>query len=366
MDSTTFGFPNDNMGLNAKKPYLENKSRKNAIPYLISIEEVLLQKKFFDFLMNNVSQGNSNVYLRDGQIKCISNNEILEEDFNGYFLRLKKGKEVEIHDFDVIIGFKFKLKNLNIEKVIPVGYTKGKKTLDYTRIENIKVLKEIINVVYFNKFLTSNYFTDSKDIRLNDFRVKQNLLKSRTAFFNWFYKGDSKVVKQIFDEMSMEIIKNSICNQYMIKAKEQFNLRCGILEYFGEVRKMADILNSLANTLRKKINNSQTDKIGNDEEYYFAVGQTVSYLISLNKSSKKMHSLINPILNCKLDEKLKSEVSKLFKKYNYVIRKENKRFNNLESMILGYEPEGKIKEDILVAGYLYSNLIYESNKGEVK
>ena len=33
-------------------------------------------------------------------------------------------------------------------------------------------------------------------------------------------------------------------------------------------------------------------------------------------------------------------------------------------MILGYEAEGKIKEDILVAGYLYNNLIYESNRGE--
>ncbi|WP_053241489.1 hypothetical protein [Clostridium sp. DMHC 10] len=43
----TYGLPNDNMGLNAKKPYLENKSRKNTLPYLISTEEVSKQKKVF-------------------------------------------------------------------------------------------------------------------------------------------------------------------------------------------------------------------------------------------------------------------------------------------------------------------------------
>lgn len=364
IDKKIWGLPNDNMCLNSKKPYLENKTRKNSIPYLISIEEVLIQKKFFDFLMNNVFEGRNNIYLKDGNIKPVSNNEILDEDFNGYFLRLKKGKEVEIHDFDIVTGLKFKLKNLHIEKIIPIDYTKGKQGLEYGNVENIKKLKDLINEIYFNRFLTANYFTDPKDIKLNDFRVKENLLKSRNAFFNWFYKGDLTVIKQIFPKISMGIIKNSICNEYMTKAREQFNLRCGILEYFGGKEKMADILTGLVNGLREKINSSQTGKIDNDTEYYFVVGQITSYLISLNKSSKKMHSLINPILNCKTDEKLKGEISKLFKKYNYAIRKENRRFNNLEAMILGYKAEEKVKEDILTAGYLYSNLIYESNKEE--
>lgn len=364
IDNIVFGLPNDNMVLNSKKPYLENKSRRNSTPYLISTEEVVIQKKFFDFLMNNASEGKNNVYLKDDYIKCIPNNETLEEDFNGYFLRVKKGKEVEIHDFDVVTGLKFKLKNLKIDKVIPIDYTKGKKVLEYDYIENIKELREVINEVYFNKFLTTSYFTEAKDIRLNDFRVKENLLRSRNAFFAWFYKGDSNVVSQVFDKVSIDLIKNSICNEYMIKAKEQFNLRCGILEYFGGIEKMEDILSDLANGLREKINSNQTGKIDSNEEYYFATGQVISYLISLNKSSKKMHSLINPILNCKTDEKLKTEVNRLFKKYNYSIRKENRRFNNLMSMILGYKSGEKIKEDILVAGYLYSSLIYESNKGE--
>lgn len=369
INDITHGLPNDNMGLNSKKPYLENKTRKNPKPYLISIEEVILQKKFVDYLYNNVCEGKTNVYIGDGDIKCLSNDENLDKKFAGYFLRIKKGKEVEIHDFDTIVGLDNKLIGLFIDTVIPIDYTKFKGSLsdDYREITEISKLKILINNIYFNKFLTNNFFSDPKDIKLNDFTVKENLIKSRGAFFNWFYKGDTTIIKQIFDKTSMELIKNTICNEYMIKAKEQFNFRCGILDYLIGGGKMADILNGIASSLREKINSKQTDKIENDNEYYFAVGQISSYLLSLNKSSKRVHSLVNPLLNCKTDEKLKLQLQMLFKKYNYDIQKESKRFNNFSAMVLGYQSESKVDDNMLVAGYLYSSLIYESKKeGEVK
>ncbi|HEY5588115.1 MAG TPA: CRISPR-associated protein Cse4 [Candidatus Paceibacterota bacterium] len=362
----TYGVPNDNMGLNSKKPYLANKSRKNTLPYLISIEEVILQKKFLDYLYNNICEGKTNIYIGDGEIKCLSNDENLNKKFSGYFLRIKKGKEIEIHDFDTIVGLDNKLVGLFIDTTIPINYMKFKGSLsdNYGEIKEISKLKILINNIYFNKFLTNNFFSDPKDIKLNDFRIKENLIKSRGAFFNWFFKGDTTIIKQIFDKTSMEIIKNTICNEYMIKAKEQFNLRCGILDYFIGGEKMADILNGIASNLREKINSKQTDAIDNDDEYYFAVGQISSYLLSLNKSGKKMHSLINPLLNCKTDEKLKAQLQMFFKKYNYDIKKESKRFNNFSAMVLGYKPESNVNDNMLVAGYLYSSLIYESKKEE--
>ncbi len=292
IDDITYGLPNDNMGLNSKKPYLDNKTRKNSLAYLISMEEVILQKKFFDYLFNNVCEGKTNVYIGNGAIECLSNAEDLHKEFSGYFLRIKKGKEIEILDSDTIVGLNNKLNGLFIDTVIPIDYTKFKGALSdgYGEIKEIHILKSLINDIYFNKFLNNNYFSDSKDIKLNDFGIKENLIRSRGAFFNWFYKGDATIIKQIFDKTSMEIIKNTICNEYMIKAKEQFNLRCGILNYFIGGEKMADILNEIASVLREKTNNKHTQKIESDNEYYFAVGQVSSYLLSLNRSSKKMHS----------------------------------------------------------------------------
>ena len=77
------GLPNDNMGLNSKKPYLENKTRSVVYPYLINQEEVLKQKKVFDFLFNLASQGKNNIYLNDSEIFAIKDGELLDSDFTG-------------------------------------------------------------------------------------------------------------------------------------------------------------------------------------------------------------------------------------------------------------------------------------------
>ncbi|MCQ4823099.1 type I-B CRISPR-associated protein Cas8b/Csh1, partial [Eubacterium callanderi] len=91
---------------NDKKPYLDNKTRKNTLPYLISSKELALQNKFFDYLYNQACLGKNNIYLneKDGII-ALSNNESLKQSFRGYYLRIQKGKELEIHDFDEITGF---------------------------------------------------------------------------------------------------------------------------------------------------------------------------------------------------------------------------------------------------------------------
>lgn len=49
---------------------------------------------------------------------------------------------------------------------------------------------------------------------------------------------------------------------------------------------MADKIKYISESLFEKINSKQTQCIQSDEEYYFAIGQLASYLISKNKSSK--------------------------------------------------------------------------------
>lgn len=62
LDDQIFGLPNDNLGLNAKKPFLENKTRKVTIPYMITTQEALQQRKFFDYLMNQANLGCMNIF----------------------------------------------------------------------------------------------------------------------------------------------------------------------------------------------------------------------------------------------------------------------------------------------------------------
>lgn len=357
-----YGLPNDNIGLNSKKPYLENKTRKNKVPYLISQEEVLLQKKFFDYLMNQVAAGNNNIYINEEIVIPKVNGELIEEEFTGIYLRIKKGKEVEIHDIDTITGYNPKVNNLDFENVLNADVSILKQ--QYGKVSTLNSVQNLIHEVFFSKFLISNYFTEAKDIALNDANIKRNLLLARNSLFTWFYKGSKSSVWQSLDRASLSVIKGSINNGYYPKAVEQFNLRVALQEYFEGGEKMADILQSVKESLRQKIAEKNTGQIENDSEYFFAVGQLANFFISKSKGKKKPQSLVNPIINVKSDERLKEQLSRLYKKYNYDIDNNSKRFNNMFALVKSYEPEGEINEDLIIAGYLHSSLIYENKNKE--
>ena len=52
---------------------------------------------------------------------------------------------------------------------------------------------------------------------------------------------------------------------------------------------------------------------------------------------------------------------RLYKNYNYSMSLNNK-LKKLYSMVLGYRPESKIDQDILLAGFLSNNLVYEKDE----
>lgn len=357
-----YGLPNNNMGLNAKKPYLENKTRKISSPYLINSEEVNLQKKFFDYLMNLSIIGKFNIFIGEKEIKGLGDGEFLEDDFNGIFLRTKKGMEVEIHYVDTITGYKpetvksfefIDIFNMDAKDLIKESYGSYKKKYK---------IQEITDSVLFSKNLTYNYFTDVDDLKKNnnlkkDKVILNNLLISRNLIFEWLYKDRKDGVYSTLNKISVSLIKNSINNGFYSKAKHQFNFLCSINNYFKGGISMGDMLVEIKDTIREKINSSNAESILSDKEYYFAVGQLVNFLLSKNKSKNKPHSLVNPFINSKNNKVIKEKLLALYKKYNYAINNKSKSFNNLYSMVIAYEPEGSIDQNMIIAGYLSSNFI---------
>ena len=234
----------------------------------------------------------------------------------------------------------------------------------YKEYVNRQGLQEIVNEVFYSKWLTGNYFTPEDEMSI-DGELKRILIWSREAVFAWLYKGREVGMDRILHTVAKNVIKESIKNGYMGKVVQQFNLMCSFDEYFGGCN-MADRYSEIREKLRDKINCRGEQIIESDEEYFYAVGQLVGYYISLSKAKEKTHSLANPFFNATSNEVLQTRLKQYFMKYNHEIATRSSRFNYMYGMVLGYELEGKIRQEPIIAGYLSNSLFYESSKKEME
>lgn len=183
--------------------------------------------------------------------------------------------------------------------------------------------------------------------------------------FEWFRLGNTGGIKSFVDKMSLELIKGSILNGYRLKAAKQINLRLSLLEYLSKGEdNMGDFSVELRENLKKKLGSEESVGIESDREYYFAVGQMAGYFIYLSKASKKVQSLINPFLNARGDKMIKERLQRYYKRYNYDMPTGLKRVNKLYAMVLGYEPNQPVMQDMICMGFTMSNLLLEKEEKE--
>lgn len=370
VEGKIYGLPDNNQGMNAKKPFLSIKTRKSAAPYLLDQGNAILQKQLFDYLMNFAAVGKFNIYIDQEKNKILGykNDEYPEESLSGFYLRIQKGKEVEIRDQDVVPFFDNHLKKpFTYENKLGIEDEKNPEHEFGKICETLKETEQLINDVFFSKMLVNNYFSEEADIKITDETVKRMLLLSRRKLFGWLHLGNAVGMRDLIDRISRELIIGSILNEHTLKAAKQLNLRISLMRYFSEGgEKMADFSMELRENLKEKICLEEYIGIQSDREYYFAVGQLARYFIFLSKAGKKKQSQINPFLNARTDAKLKELLGKLYKKYNYDIPVGVKRVSRLYGMIEGYEPTEQVMQDMVTAGFVIDNLILEKKDKEEK
>jgi len=364
-----YGLPNENMGLNSKKPYLENKNRKYIIPTLEDINSIQLRKKFFDYLWGQASKGKYNIYFDNlsNTIISLDSKEAPKHPVRGYYLRIKKDKnEAAILDMDCIESYNPVLQTPFIFDNILEIETKKLDDHAYGRHKELSDIRNIIDAELFSKYLIGNLFNEPQDISCNnDSTLGECILLSRTLLHRWFFKGYDNNIADFLENIIIKLIKNTISNGFMEKVQHQFNLYISLMQYLkGEYEDMKDVMIDIRNSLREKINQRDYVSIESDKEYFYAVGQMIGYFISLNKSSKKMHSLFNQFLLLKRDEQLKESLKRLFMKYNYAIEVTSPRFQQMYGMINSYVADAPIDHTYLIAGYICNNLIYEKKEEE--
>lgn len=359
------GLPDNNLGMNAKKPFLSIKTRKCPAPYLLDGDEVMLQKQFFDYLMNLASARKYNIYI-DTDLKMIRgypNGQAPASMESGYYLRIQKGKnEAEIQKQDNIVNYRQQMEvPLAFQEIIGTEYKMHPDYAEsYGSYSNRVKVGQLINEVFFSNYLSGNYSIDASEINMNDGILKQGVIEARDAVFDWVFKGIDRNFEKILNRVSFQLIKGNLLKGYRERALWQLDLRYSFKQYFnkeGEIH-MAEIISGLRENLKKKVLSDCTIPLESDEEYFYAVGQLAAFLLSLNKGKDKNQALLNPFLNARTDEMIKIKLLQLYKKYNYAILDNSKRAKNLMAMVEGYAPEGKVDQEKIVLGYACDNLVY--------
>ena len=375
VDGKIQGIPDNNMGMNAKKPFLSIKTRKNPASYLLDGDTALLQKQFFEYLMNFATNGKNNIYVDiiNNKIEAYSDKEEREKFSGieaGYYLRIQKGKELEIQVQDNLVNYQDKLLlNFNYQDFFKMNIENYP---EYTKDIGIHSKRtsvgRLINEIFFSKYLLTNYFTDASDISVKDSVLKRTIVMYRNVIFDWIYKGIDDNFELAERRFALDLIKNALINNYTLRAMTQLNLHWSFKDYFAELKqqggeKMAEVATEIRESIKERVMSKEKVKMPiNDKEYYYAVGQLVAYFISLSKASKKSQSMINPVINISDDRVLKERLIQLYKKYNYAIEHYNVRFKNLFAMILAYKPDARTdkqtKDEMILFGYMDSNSIY--------
>jgi CRISPR-associated protein Csh1 len=336
VENKVFGLSDLNMGLNAKKPFLEHKTKtfidkKTIAPFMIEQNDVLHAKKFFDWLKYQKYQDK---YPNGKQF-------FLNRDY--------KEKDL-ITDYDYL---PVEIDKFNAPFQI-INYLQIKDRKDI-KIDELWQLENIVDEVLYNKQLKINYFND--EIKVSSFiskKLQQLIYETKYAMLNYFKKYDDREFYQVIKRYGLDFVTEHVRNNREYKAKESLNLLFTLKEQQGvenmDIKKMQE-------KMIQKLEISDYENL-TGEEFFYLCGQVAKYLLSKSKSGKKDADMLEPFLRVKNIKKLKDEIKFTFFKYKHEIGLNQTKFNNAMSLITAYEGSEKIENDSFLIGLLSQNIFY--------
>ena len=355
---TIYGLSNNNMGLNAKKAFLENKTRRVSTPYLVNTDEILLQYAFYNYLLPEVKQGNYFIYFLE--------NEIIPRTYkegcpNGakYLLNASYSKDVDIKNFNVISKNNDEEININFKEIL---HQKKKDTdeIEYGNLNREKMMNNINKILFYNSLL-GNFLLNDGDLDIKDIEVKKLLMKYRNSFYKWFYLNDEAEVKKNIRKIYLDAVMVAIGNGHFFKASQQLDFGFCLEKYFyGKSELMEEIMNVKEVFLNHTLSEEDWE-FSNDEEYFFAIGQILAYINYMRNSKAKSLNFIKQLTFVKNIDVLKEKIKKIVISYSHIFETKNKKINRTVSNISLYQPK-EIRIDILLAGFTADIIFFKKRE----
>ncbi len=333
IEDKIYGLSDFNMGLNAKKPYLEHKSRGCEYPFLVEKDEIFKVKLLFDYLKYQ-----DNRLTFEGKAKLTKPTIFISKHSNN--------DQAEITDFDIIVR-----KDNSIDITIK-NHTLAKVNTNYIEEKHFKSKKELVaylDEILYKKWLLNSLYSEPYS-KLSS--TLQNLIYLTRDFIKNYQKGDEKALYTLAKKFGKDFLEYHLRNSSLIDASIVLNT---IISLKGIDMNIEEKLNELKELIKKPT------KL-NSEDFYLLSGQVIRYLLNKSKASSKSADMIEPFLRVNRANQLKKEIEALFFKYKHDIPLNFQKFNNALALIEAYENEEKVQKDKLMVGILSENIFYEKDE----
>ncbi len=396
----TFGVSDYLTGYNQKKPFLQHLTASFDVNNRVSSEDALWLYRFSQLKANNqlpnplpifiekreLNQEVVEIFNRDKDIK-ISYSQIIEaiyqkyQDLGNYYLLNIQGKAVK--DFDFVSSFSF---HLDPPVRIQPLFIESGSLVNSGPIRNIfEFEREIVWRIFNNQLVQKikdggwryRYFDDiGFKPQYMSATTFQLILKYRKAFYDFIYKSKRETVnnRMFHDIMQTSILDDLGKDEQHNKSftiKEKLNIWFSLYEFFDQSLKKGEN-DTMANQVvylqerMKEVTQQRETHITNDNEFAFAAGQVIYFLLDQSETANKTHALLEPFLQKNDCEQLKTAISRTLDRYKHKIGFYARRFNKLAAEVLGYSTGVNMKNlmPLILAGYFSDNIIYGKKEVE--
>jgi len=408
IDNEVYGTSDFFNGYPTKKPFLTHQSASFDIANRVSAREAKDLYDFQEIMGRNILPKPLPVFIHQDEIKVkageslkeasikifkreaengnrIGYKEIIEELYekyqegfgNYYLLFYDRG---EIKDFDFVSKFEYLLKD-------ETG--KSWEIKDYFEGGNEQVIKNVFHFqqavlqpVFNNNLITKTktgayqykYFDDIESKYCKSDITYLQIVRYRKAFYDFIYKSKRQAVTSlmfadilrdtILEDLRLDEIKNGFHTQGR-SVRQKLNIWYSITNNFINAKHNQTMGNKLlANRgFIEKLAKGEAN-ISTDEEYAFAVGQIIYYLLSKSKTADKSYKRLEPFMQQVHSKELNKAISRLFDSYKHENFSSN--FRNPFSQVLGYETTTNVRELIptILSGVFSPNALFSSKESE--
>lgn len=347
--------------LNDLKNLLPNKTLPNPLPIFIYKEE--LQRGIISIFKESGYKAGYKEIVQ----KLVENYD--EDIFNYYLLFWQNTKDgIVFRDFDFVSKFEYSIKELAIHNLFEIKEKGSKEDKHYPVIKNVFELEQqIFKSLLQNKYLRLDYFGDinKEDYEKHDLTFI-SYCKYRKSVYDYVYKSQRNTIDgNVFYEMVFNAILDDLKNGNAYGIKEKLNAWYSLYEYFNSKQRinMINKLKEYQDFIEAILLDKELTAV-TDEQFAFAAGQVIEYILSKSKSADNSYNLLEPYLQQSKCAEFKKAIANDFGRYKH--ENFSKNFEKVAAVVLSYETDINLKHLLpqILSGVFAKNQLFSSNNSK--